>query len=408
MSDLSLSGALPKGWHLTRFDEIFSRIERKIMIDDSSDYDCVGVRWYGMGAFIRERLPGMNITRKQQWIIRTGDVVYNKLFAWKNAFAIVDSSVDNCIVSDKFPTYRADLSVVDLQFLDYYFRIPNLGWQAQVLSKGAAAISKLTLNPPQFWDLTIPLPSLIEQQRIVAQIQEFATKIERAQGLQLEAEKEAEDLISSFLSSKLKDIPVDSTLSSILLEKPRNGWSARCDNIETGVPVLSLGAVTGFNYRKTEFKRTSEPTFESAHYWLKPGDLLITRSNTPDLVGHAAIYDGSPSPCIYPDLMMRLQINENIADKRFVHCWLRSARVRDHIRSAIKGTSPTMGKISQDTVMNIPFPSQLSLQQQHQIVLAVNTLEKATNSLKTLQSEASATLEVMLPSILDKAFKGEL
>jgi type I restriction enzyme, S subunit len=406
MSDLS--HALPKGWHLARFDEIFHRIERKIVIDDSSHYDCVGVRWYGIGAFVRERLSGMNIARKQQWIIKSGDIVYNKLFAWKNAFAIADISVDGCIVSDKFPTYTADLSMIDPQFLSYYFRIPDLGWQAQVLSKGGAAISKLTLNPPQFWDLMIPLPPLKEQQRIVARIQELIAKIEWARELQMEAEKDAEDLISSFLSSQLENIPLNSTLNNVLLEKPRNGWSARCDNLETGVPVLSLGAVTGFTYRKTEFKRTSESTSEFAHYWLEPGDLLITRSNAPDLVGHAAIYDGSPSPCIYPDLMMRLKIKEHIADKRFVHCWLRSTPVREYIRNAIKGTSPTMGKISQDTVMNIPFPSQLSIQRQHHIVLAVENLESAANHLKALQSEASAELNILLPSIFSQAFKGEL
>jgi type I restriction enzyme, S subunit len=46
------------------------------------------VRWYGKGAFVRERLPGLEIARKQQWVIKAGDVVYNKLFAWKGAEAV--------------------------------------------------------------------------------------------------------------------------------------------------------------------------------------------------------------------------------------------------------------------------------------------------------------------------------
>src|SRR5216683_1495673 len=110
---------LPKGWRLARFDEFLHRVERKIIIDDASFYDCVGVRWYGMGAFIRESELGMNITRKQQWVIKAGDIIYNKLFAWKNAFAIADNSVDGCIVSDKFPTYEANTNLIDPQFLRY-------------------------------------------------------------------------------------------------------------------------------------------------------------------------------------------------------------------------------------------------------------------------------------------------
>src|SRR5215831_3311798 len=147
-----------KNWHKARFDEIFERVDRKFFIDDSEQYKCVGVRWYGMGAFVRERLIGAEISRKQQWIIRSGDIVYNKLFAWKGAFAIADDSVDGCIVSDKFPTYRANDGQVDDRWLRYYFQTPMLSQQAEALSKGGAAISKLTLNPPQFWDLTIPLP----------------------------------------------------------------------------------------------------------------------------------------------------------------------------------------------------------------------------------------------------------
>jgi len=294
MSSLQNKQRLPEGWHLARFDELLKRIERKIILDDAAFYDCVGVRWYGLGAFVRERLLGMDIARKQQWIIKAGDILYNKLFAWKGAFAIADNSVDGCIVSDKFPTYEADSAVIDPQFLRYYFRTTGLAQQAQDLSKGAAAISKLTLNPPQFWDLTIPLPPLEDQCRILARIEELAARIEEARGLRLAAVEEVEALFVSLITQRLQELPINGSLSEVLLGKPRNGWSARCDNQETGVPVLTLAAVTGFHYRETEFKRTSEPTFESAHYWLHPGDLLITRSNTPNLVGHAAIYNGSP------------------------------------------------------------------------------------------------------------------
>lgn len=99
-----------------------SRVDRRFEIDDSSEYRCVGVRWYGLGAFVREKLFGYEIRRKQQWIIRQEDIVYNKLFAWKGAFAVAGNEVDGCIVSDKFPTYSADTEMVDARYLGYYFR----------------------------------------------------------------------------------------------------------------------------------------------------------------------------------------------------------------------------------------------------------------------------------------------
>lgn len=206
MRRLESNRTLPRSWSVASFSDVFRRAERKVTIDDSASYNCVGVRWYGNGAFVRENLLGMNIARKQQWIIRAGDVVYNKLFAWKGAFAIADDSVDGCIVSDKFPTYEANAALVDPRLLAWYFRTPELAKQAEGLSKGAAAISKLTLNPPQFWDLTLPLPPLDEQRRIVARIEELAAKIEEACTLQGQAGKESGAVIRAVLRGILDGI----------------------------------------------------------------------------------------------------------------------------------------------------------------------------------------------------------
>jgi type I restriction enzyme, S subunit len=398
-----------KTWPTARFDQIFKRIERKFVLDDSAAYKCVGVRWYGLGAFVREHLLGAEISRKQQWLIRSGDIVYNKLFAWKGAFAIADHSIDGCIVSDKFPTYRADEEQVDDRWLRYYFQTPGPAQQAAALSKGAAAISKLTLNPPQFWELTVPLPPIPEQRRILKRIEALEMETNKARMFRTQGATEVKAIVKAALYKLTLDVKVDGTLSDVLTGAPRNGWSAACDNADDGIPVLSLAAVTGFHYRPAEFKRTSLYASKNGHFWLQSGDILITRSNTPELVGHAAIYDGRPNPCIYPDLMMRLDIQPTDVDRRFVWYWLQSRTVRDFIERNAKGTSPTMKKISQGTVMAIPFPSSLPIENQRHIVAKLDALQSQVNALEKLQAQTAAELDALLPSILDSAFiKGEL
>jgi type I restriction enzyme S subunit len=49
-----------------------------------------------------------------------------------------------------------------------------------------------------------------------------------------------------------------------------------------------------------------------------------------------------------------------------------------------------------------------SLPEQHWIVAYLDNLQTKIDSLKRLQTETAAELDAMLPSILDKAFKGEL
>jgi type I restriction enzyme S subunit len=298
--------------------------------------------------------------------------------------------------------------MVDPCYLSYYFRTEALSCQALELSKGAAAISKLTLNPPQFWDLTIPLPELLEQRRIVSKIERLAAGIEETRRLRADSSRKAMTLVTAALNEISKNILKLGPLELALREKPRNGWSVRCDNLDEGTAILSLGAVTGFHYDPTAVKRTSFPTDPDAHYWLHPGDLLITRSNTPELVGHAAIYSGVPENCVYPDLMMRLTIDEDVADKRFVWFWLQSPMVREFIRVNAKGTSPTMKKINQQTVMKIPFPLGVSLEEQRRIVDYLDTVEEKSQRLRSLQAQTGSELDALLPSILDKAFNGEL
>jgi type I restriction enzyme S subunit len=67
-----------------------------------------------------------------------------------------------------------------------------------------------------------------------------------------------------------------------------------------------------------------------------------------------------------------------------------------------------MKKIAQGTVMAIPFPTNVSTDEQLRIVAYLDDLQTKVDSLKTLQAQSAAELDALLPSILDKAFKGEL
>lgn len=67
-----------------------------------------------------------------------------------------------------------------------------------------------------------------------------------------------------------------------------------------------------------------------------------------------------------------------------------------------------MKKISQGTVMAIPFPRKVSLVEQRRIVAYLDDLQAKVDTLKALQAQTAAELDALLPSVLDKAFKGEL
>ncbi len=61
--------------------------------------------------------------------------------------------------------------------------------------------------------------------------------------------------------------------------------------------------------------------------------------------------------------------------------------------------------LSNIRALTLPFPP---LPAQHRIVEYLDGLQANVESLKLLQAETAAQLDALLPSILDKAFKGEL
>jgi type I restriction enzyme S subunit len=387
-------------------NKIAQPILRPIDVITGTLYRTLGVRWWGEGAYERESIDGSQTAAKTLSIVREGDLIINKIWVRHGSIAIVGKEVDGCAASGEFPTFELDTSQIFPRWLYWFIKSPSFWEKCAQLSQGTSG--KNRIKPELFLTIEIPLPPLDEQRRIVTRIEELAAKVEEARGLRRQSVEEAEALTLTGSTELLKAISSDGILAHVLNEKPRNGWSAPCNNMPKGIPVLSLGAITGFRYRETEFKRTSECVFDEAHYWLRPGDLLMTRSNTSELVGHAAIYNGYPSPCIYPDLMMRLDVNESKADKYFVLHWLSCVLVRDYIKAKAKGTSPTMKKITQDVVMNVPFPSDIPLPEQRRIVAYLDNLQTKVDALKRLQNETAAELDALLPSILDKAFNGEL
>ena len=196
-------------------------------------------------------------------------------------------------------------------------------------------------------------------------------------------------------------------LGSVLIGRPRNGWSPPADTIsDRGTPVLTLSAVTGFDYDGSKVKWTNANTKPNAHYWLRPGELLVSRSNTRELVGHAAIYDGTPSPCICPDLIMKMSVDPKKADVRFIHYWMQSRTVRNYIMQKARGTSGSMKKISQKDVQNIPVPT-ISVGEQQRIADYLDKFRTRAVQIRRLQYENDEALSVFVPALLFRAFSGE-
>ncbi|MBN2685561.1 MAG: restriction endonuclease subunit S [Pontiellaceae bacterium] len=338
--------------------------------------------------------------------IHPGDLVLSGINAAKGAIALYEPSASTMAAATiHYSAYNIDQAQVNPKFLWLLLRHTVF---SERLSQHVPNGIKTELKAKKFLPIPVPIPPLSEQSRLVDRINEIAIRFTEAQHIFESAQEDIDNLLGAMISDSLSSLTLDKCLEDVLLEKPKNGWSPKCDGAENGFPVLSLSAVYRYSYNPSAFKITSRDVNVDANYWLSPGDLLISRSNSIDLVGNAAIYNGNPFPCIYPDLLMKLKVNPVLADTQFVHYWLQSRTVRRYIRKNAKGTSPSMKKISQGTVMNIPWPGGISVTDQQNFVQCFDKYAKAVSKLQRNKNTVEQELETLMPALLDQAFRGEL
>lgn len=102
-------------------------------------------------------------------------------------------------------------------------------------------------------------------------------------------------------------------------------------------------------------KYLEETLEQNSDVLLKPGDVLVQRSNTPDLVGTTAIFDGPSGVYAYPDLMMRLRFKAAETGHWFWR-YANSAKGRRYFASVAAGSTGSMPKISGDKLRDMPIP----------------------------------------------------
>ena len=279
-----------------------------------------------------------------------------------------------------------------------------------MLSRATGATAQ-GIRQAELKKIQLPLPSVVEQHRIVGILDEafdgLATVTANAEQNLKNTRAVFESHLQSVFTQRGKGW-VEKQLKEVLAVQPQNGWSPPAANhADSGTPVLTLSAVTGFVFRPDKIKFTSAVTDSRARYWVRNGDFLITRSNTPELVGHVAIASGIKKPTIYPDLIMRMNPDPTKVITEFLYYQMRTPELRKEITGRAQGANPTMKKVSNEAVRTLPICVP-PISEQHRLVDQLDTLAVETQRLEAIYRQKLAALGELKKSLLHQAFNGKL
>ncbi|MBT2532911.1 restriction endonuclease subunit S [Arthrobacter sp. ISL-48] len=296
----------------------------------------------------------------------------------------------------------------DPEFVQYWLMSPTAQRLIDAMKTGISD-SGLNLTQDKFLKLPIPAPSLDEQRRLVNVLEETLSLVASAE----------QSLSSALLRTRAwKAASADSMIwkkgwpqsqiGDLLRQSMRNGRSDRAvRDGEPGTRTLTLTAITknDFTDQNTKITTTSEAAARSL--WLAPGDILVQRSNTPELVGTSALYTGERNWAIFPDLLIRLRADEQVIDSRFMAAALKTERAHRELRGRAKGLSGSMPKIDQSDLAQtqIPVPPR---KEQAAVVAELESIERDAQAMMRGLETQRRRAKMMRASILETAFAGRM
>ena len=122
------------------------------------------------------------------------------------------------------------------------------------------------------------------------------------------------------------------------------------------VGVLKTSAVYTRKFRPEENKAVVNEERDRVTCPLREGAIIVSRMNTPELVGAAGLVRGAPSNIFLPDRLWQVVVESQLYAPGYLHWFMCSQVYSDQIRIACTGSSSSMQNLSQDHFRNFQSP----------------------------------------------------
>jgi type I restriction enzyme, S subunit len=388
-------------WPLVRLGEVVRHRNEFIAIDDLTRYRRPRVQLHAQGIVLRDEVVGALIKTKRQQVCRSGEFLVAEIDAKVGGYGIVPVELEGSIVSSHYFLFVLDESTLDRRFLDYFIRTP--AFHEQVAAQGSTNYA--AIRPAHVLDYRIPLLPLEEQRRIVALIEELATQVHEAHSLRHQAVEEAEVL----LRTARRAIISNSGVETVALQE---ACAAIIDNLhsnprlaESGIPCVRSPDVGYGTLDLHGAQRTDEQEYRRRTIRGEPkvDDIVLVREGGG--TGKCALVLPGQRFSLGQRVMMLRPNAAKILPRFFMHQLLSPLVQEEQIIPLSKGSASPHLNIGALKRFSLRLPP---LSEQHQIVAYLDRLQAQVDALRLLQAETAVEIDALLPSILDKAFKGAL
>ena len=333
-------------------------------------------------------------TKSKMMQFQPGDLVFSAINAAKGAIALYPTdAVKPASATTSYTAYSVNTERADSTFLWWLFR--STAFQ-HLLYRTLPGGIKTHLKPKQLLPLSVPLPSLLEQRRIVEKINHVVTKIDEARALREQAEAE----LASFVSSVYRDALEPSEGWSVkhvseLCEKPQYGYTASAASEPIGPHLLRITDIQDGSVNWETVPYCNCPTPEK--FLLHKDDILFARTGP---TGRSFLVEECPT-AVFASYLIRLRVRKWVTPQ-YLYAFFQSPNYWSQISANTIGSAQPNCNGRKLAALQVPIAPP---EEQQRIVAYLNRFEEKVQQIKALQVRAAEELDELLPSILDKIFR---
>ena len=388
-----LKSASKNEWIKHRFDEMAVVVNDRI--DDPAKADVeyyVGLEHLDSESLTIRRWGAPSDVDATKLRFRAGDIIFGRRRVYQRKLAVADF---DGICSAHAMVLRAKPAVALPEFLPFFM-------QSDLFMERAREISVGSLSPTINWKTLakeeFALPPLDEQLGIAEVVTLAGALSEALRNLFDAAVTMHAGVLSSLeSSSECKPVRLGSLLSAIVPGRSVAGLDTPPAASEYG--VLKVSAVDPHGFLAYESKTLLDQQDFVSEFSVRSGDLIMTRANTPELVGEVCLVDRDYPNLMLCDKTLRLVPRSNI-DPYLLSETLQSRSVRQQLQSVATGTGRSMKNISQAKIAELliayPLDENATMTTNERLLRCREAIRNARDRYDKSRVLAKAVIEILL------------
>ena len=376
-------------WPDVSLGEVLRHRKEFIVINDNGRYKRCRVQLHAKGVTLRDVAIGLDIKTKRQQVCKAGEFLVAEIDAKMGGFGMVPESLEGAIVSSHYFLFESDESTLDRHFLDYFCRSEK--FRGQVEAQGSTNYA--AIRPVDVLGYSIPLPTITEQQAIVARLNQLADKVRQLNEHLDAMETDAEALLRSYIfSPSEKGITKRKMSELVSLRQPDVAVDGLQNYQFAGVYSFGRGVFASVYKAGSEFAYSRLST-------IKAGDFIF-----PKLMAWEGSLGVVPEACdgmvVSPEFPV-FTIDTNEVLPEIIDIYFRTSSVWPELAAISGGTNVRRRRLQPSAFLSFempvpPMPTQLKIREMYQHIRTLKTSHVAIR--KANQALIPATLERLFSS----------